>query len=129
MSLLRLGAVGAIVPDSNDLEQIRASSSTMHLAKPRWTPKPVIDRHRKTGDSLTAAETLTKAEGLWFLAGMSNVLDDERQQQILALGRLGWTLRRIQALDLCTSGSIVERDFGPRLRPRRSRRQQTTAST
>ena len=27
---------------------------------------------------------------------MSNVLDDNTQQQILALGRLGWTLRRIQ---------------------------------
>ncbi|MAG71470.1 MAG: IS21 family transposase [Acidobacteria bacterium] len=28
---------------------------------------------------------------------MSNVLDHERQQQILALGRLGWPLRRIEA--------------------------------
>jgi hypothetical protein len=28
---------------------------------------------------------------------MSNVLDDDKQQQILALGRLGWTLRRIEA--------------------------------
>ena len=27
---------------------------------------------------------------------MSNVLDDEKQQQILSLGRLGWTLRRIE---------------------------------
>jgi hypothetical protein len=27
---------------------------------------------------------------------MSNVLDDDKQQQILALGRLGWTLRRIE---------------------------------
>ena len=27
---------------------------------------------------------------------MANVLDDEKQQQILALGRLGWTLRRIE---------------------------------
>jgi hypothetical protein len=27
---------------------------------------------------------------------MSNVLDHEKQQQILALGRLGWTLRRIE---------------------------------
>ena len=30
-------------------------------------------------------------------AGMSNVLDDEQQQRILALGRLRWTLRRIEA--------------------------------
>ena len=27
---------------------------------------------------------------------MANVLDSEKQQQILALGRLGWTLRRIE---------------------------------
>jgi hypothetical protein len=27
---------------------------------------------------------------------MANVLDFEKQQQILALGRLGWTLRRIE---------------------------------
>ena len=27
---------------------------------------------------------------------MANVLDAEKQQQILALGRLGWTLRRIE---------------------------------
>ena len=27
---------------------------------------------------------------------MSNVLDDKKQQQILGLGRLGWTLRRIE---------------------------------
>ena len=27
---------------------------------------------------------------------MANVLDEEKQKQILALGRLGWTLRRIE---------------------------------
>ncbi len=27
---------------------------------------------------------------------MANVLDREKQQQILALGRLGWSLRRIE---------------------------------
>ena len=27
---------------------------------------------------------------------MSNVLSEERKQQIIALGRLGWTLRHIQ---------------------------------
>ena len=32
-----------------------------------------------------------------FLRCMGNVLDDEKQQQICALGRLGWTLSRIQA--------------------------------
>lgn len=28
--------------------------------------------------------------------GMANVLNDEKKQQVLALGRLGWSLRRIQ---------------------------------
>jgi transposase len=32
-----------------------------------------------------------------FLRGMSNVLDDHIQQQVVALGRLGWSLRRIEA--------------------------------
>jgi hypothetical protein len=30
------------------------------------------------------------------LAGMGNVLDNDKQQQIRALRRLGWTLSRIQ---------------------------------
>src|SRR5262245_21851034 len=28
---------------------------------------------------------------------MSNVLDDDKKQSVLALGRLGWSLRRIEA--------------------------------
>src|SRR5512147_904134 len=28
---------------------------------------------------------------------MSNVLSEEKKQQVIALGRLGWTLRRIEA--------------------------------
>jgi CxxC motif-containing protein (DUF1111 family) len=27
---------------------------------------------------------------------MSNVLNEEKQQQVIALGRLGWSLRRIE---------------------------------
>jgi transposase len=34
---------------------------------------------------------------LWSTVRMGNVLDHEKQQQVLALGRLGWTLRRIEA--------------------------------
>jgi transposase len=33
---------------------------------------------------------------MWFPAGMANILGDEQKQQILALGRLGWPLRRIE---------------------------------
>jgi hypothetical protein len=32
------------------------------------------------------------------VAGMSNVLDNDTQQHILALGPLGWSLLRIEAL-------------------------------
>ena len=39
---------------------------------------------------------MTPAGNACSYASMSNVLDDEKQQQILALGRLGWTLRRIE---------------------------------
>ena len=31
-----------------------------------------------------------------FSVAMGNVLNDEKQKQVIALGRLGWTLRRIQ---------------------------------
>ena len=31
--------------------------------------------------------------------GMANVLNEEKKQQVLALGRLGWSLRRIHAFD------------------------------
>jgi transposase len=39
---------------------------------------------------------LTPTKGLVASVGMSNVLNDEKRQQIIALGRLGWTLRRIE---------------------------------
>ena len=39
---------------------------------------------------------MTPAGSACSFAEMSNVLADDKQQQILALGRLGWTLRRIQ---------------------------------
>ena len=33
---------------------------------------------------------------MWFSAGMANILGDNQRQQILALGRLGWPVRRIE---------------------------------
>jgi len=39
---------------------------------------------------------LTAAKGKVAYGGMSNVLSDEKRQQIIALGRLGWPLRRIE---------------------------------
>ena len=39
---------------------------------------------------------MTPAGNWTFLLGMSNVLAKEKRQQVLALGRLGWSLRRIE---------------------------------
>jgi transposase len=39
---------------------------------------------------------LTPTRGLVASVGMSNVLSDEKKQQVIALGRLGWTLRQIE---------------------------------
>ena len=39
---------------------------------------------------------MTPAGNPCSVAAMSNVLDDTKQQQVLALGRLGWSLRRIE---------------------------------
>jgi hypothetical protein len=39
---------------------------------------------------------LTRRGSLWFPARMTNILGDDKKQQILALGRLGWPLRRIE---------------------------------
>jgi hypothetical protein len=51
------------------------------------------------------AETLTRVGGAETIPlDMSNVLGDEKKQQILALGRLGWSLRRVQLF-----GSMLQR--------------------
>jgi transposase len=39
---------------------------------------------------------LTLAKGCLAFDGMSNVLSEQAKQQVIALGRLGWSLRRIQ---------------------------------
>ena len=51
---------------------------------------------------------MTKAEGLWSTAGMSNVLDNEQQHRILTLGRLGWSLRRIEEATTVRRETISE---------------------
>jgi hypothetical protein len=40
---------------------------------------------------------LTRTDGQRPTAEMGNVLSDDKKQQVLALGRLGWPLRRIEA--------------------------------
>jgi len=39
---------------------------------------------------------LTAAVGIALAAGMANVLSVEKREQVIALGRLGWSLRRIE---------------------------------
>ena len=39
---------------------------------------------------------MTQAAGCWPTVGMGNVLSAEKRQQVIALGRLGWSLRRIE---------------------------------
>ena len=39
---------------------------------------------------------MTLARGPIRSVGMSNVLSEEKKQQVIALGKLGWTLRRIE---------------------------------
>ena len=46
---------------------------------------------------MTAAETLTRATDLVSFARMGYVLEQTKQQQVLALGRLGWPVSRIAA--------------------------------
>ena len=62
-----------------------------------------------------------------FLPGMSNVLAEEKRQQVLALGRLGWSLRRIEHATgvrretasgyLKAAGLVVQGRGRPRTRP------------
>ena len=39
---------------------------------------------------------MTRREDCAPSAGMTNILSDDKRQEVLALGRLGWTLRRIE---------------------------------
>jgi hypothetical protein len=60
---------------------------------------------------MEGAGTLTKAAGLWSAAGMANVLSDEKKQQVLALGRLGWSLRKVE------EATGVRRETAPSIIP------------
>jgi transposase len=61
---------------------------------------------------------------------MSNVLSEEKRQQILALGRLGWTLRRIEAATGVRreTASSYLKAAGVAMRPPRGRRVPKAAS-
>src|SRR5437870_8264710 len=63
------------------------TTSGSRMCGPRSTPKT---------NAAPGAETLTRAVGCTPAAGMANVLSAEKRQQVIALGRLGWSLRRIE---------------------------------
>ena len=70
---------------------------------------------------------LTPVGNCVFLPGMSNVLAEDKRQQVLALGRLGWSLRRIERATgvrretasgyLKTAGVVVRGRGRPGARP------------
>lgn len=41
---------------------------------------------------------MTRAVGQWSAGGMANILSEEKRQQAVGLGRLGWSLRRIESV-------------------------------
>ena len=57
-------------------------------------PKPANRYHLKTG--LRIASGILTPPGLVPSRSMANVLNEEKKQQVLALERLGWSLRQIQ---------------------------------
>src|SRR3989475_13308164 len=63
------------------------TTSGSRMCGPRSTPKT---------NAAPGAETLSWAVGCTPAAGMGNVLSAEKRQQVIALGRLGWSLRRIE---------------------------------
>src|SRR3989475_9451699 len=63
------------------------TTSGSRMCGPRSTPKT---------NAAPGAETLTWAVGCAPAAGMANVLSAEKREQVIALGRLGWSLRRIE---------------------------------
>src|SRR2546426_6757419 len=63
------------------------TTSGSRMCGPRSTPKT---------SAAPGAETLTWAVGCTPAAGMANVLSAEKRQQVIAVGWLGWSLRRIE---------------------------------
>jgi len=57
--------------------------------------RPLRDTRNRPSDLAVADRDVDEGAGTCSCAGMSNVLSDEKRQQVLALGRLGWSLRRI----------------------------------
>ena len=57
-------------------------------------PKPANEGHLKTGQRKT--QDIDSDGGPIPSVNVSNVLSEEKKQQVIALGQLGWPLRRIE---------------------------------
>ncbi len=75
-----------------DLTVIAANHKLLPAVDLGGHSNPAINRHLKPRNQLTAAETLTRTTDLVSFARMSNVLEQTKQQQVLALGRLGFEI-------------------------------------
>jgi hypothetical protein len=59
-------------------------------------PKSAADGHLKTGQRQAAVQDASSDSRAATLGDVSNVLNEEKKQQVIALGRLGWSRWRIQ---------------------------------
>src|SRR5439155_22242902 len=76
----------------SDTARTGSGSSSRGLGR---HPNAATDRQLKTGHRIAGAGTFTAAVGS-ALAAVANVLSVEKRGQVIALGRLGWSLRRIE---------------------------------
>jgi len=63
---------------------------------PQRSPKTGQWLSPENRPTIEARETLTATSQRLGSVAMSNVLSEEKKQQVIALGRLGWSLRRIE---------------------------------
>jgi hypothetical protein len=72
-----------------------AKGSAEHLLNPTGTPRAFNLRgHPKP--ATVKFGTLTATRALVGFVDMSNVLSEEKKKQVIALGKLGWSWRRIE---------------------------------
>ncbi len=59
---------------------------------------------------------------MWSASGMANVLSEEKRQQVVGLGRLGWSLRRIEQATVVRRETVGQylKAAGVAIRPPRS---------
>src|SRR5580658_8987983 len=61
-----------------------------------WHGEVNLGNHPKPANDKPSLGTLNPTRGRYPPSNVSNVLNEEKRQQVIALGRLGWSLRRIE---------------------------------